>query len=48
MLGDCSASKVLELYTLTEILELNDITEEDCLIFLVEEGFVTLPKHIPL
>lgn len=39
---------LLEVYTLEEILELNDKTEEDCLEFLVEEKFVDLPKIKPL
>jgi len=38
----------LETYTLEEILELNDKTEEDCLEFLVEEKFIELPKIKPL
>jgi len=38
----------LETYTIEEILELNDKTEEECLEFLVEEGFVELPKIKPL
>lgn len=39
---------ILEAYTLTELLELNDKTEEDCLEFLVEECFIELPKILPL
>lgn len=38
----------LETYSLEEILELNDLTAEDCLEFLVEEGFVELPEVKPL
>lgn len=38
----------LETYSLEEILELNDLTVEDCLEFLVEEGFVELPEVKPL
>lgn len=48
----CTASvtyaTILEVYTLEEILELNDKTEEDCLEFLVEEKYVELPKIKPL
>jgi len=33
---------------LGEILELNDKTEEECLEFLVEEGFIELPRIKPL
>jgi hypothetical protein len=43
-----SYTTVLQAYTLTELLELNDKTEEDCLEFLVEEGFITLPEVLPL
>lgn len=39
---------VLEVYTLSEILELNDKTDEDCLEYLVEEGYVKLPSVTPL
>lgn len=38
----------LDTYTLEEILELNDKTPEDCLEYLVEEGFVKLPSIKPL
>ncbi len=41
-------ANILETYTLEEILELNDKTTEDCLEFLVEEGFVRLPSIKPL
>lgn len=39
---------ILETYTISEILELNDLTDEDALKFLVEEDFVTLPEILPL
>lgn len=39
---------VLDTYTLEEILELNDKTSEDCLEFLVEEGYIDLPAIKPL
>lgn len=39
---------LLETYTLTDLLELNDLTEEDCLKFLVEEGFIKIPEIRPL
>lgn len=41
-------SKVLEVYTLEEILELNDLTTEECLEFLVEEDFLSLPEVLPV
>lgn len=43
-----SYATVLETYSLEEILELNDLTAEDCLEFLVEEGFVKMPDVEPL
>jgi len=39
---------ILDTYSLVEILEMNDLTEEDCLEFLVEEGFVELPEILPV
>jgi hypothetical protein len=41
-------STILETYSLSEILELNDLTEEDLLEFLVEEGMIKLPDIKPL
>ena len=43
-----SCSAILEVYSLTEILELNDLTDEDVLLVLVEEGHVKLPNIRPL
>jgi len=37
-------SAVLEVYSLSDILELNDITEEEALETLVEQGFLRLPE----
>lgn len=34
----------LEVYSLSELLELNDITEEEVLEFLVREKLITLPS----
>lgn len=39
---------ILDAYTLEDLLELNDKTTEDCLEFLVEEAFITLPDIQPL
>lgn len=39
---------ILETYSLEEILELNDLTPEECLEYLVEEGYVDLPEIQPL
>lgn len=43
-----SYAAILSTYSLEEILELNDLTAEDCLEFLVEEGYVELPEVQPL
>lgn len=43
-----SYTAVLDVYTLEQILELNDKTTEDCLEYLVEEGYVELPRIKPL
>lgn len=39
---------LLEAYTLSEILEINDVTEEEALEYLVKHGIVKLPELIPL
>lgn len=41
-------STILETYSLSEILEMNDLTEEDLLEYLVEERMVRLPEIKPL
>jgi hypothetical protein len=41
-------ARILEVYSLEDILELNDKTSEDCLGFLVEEGYIDLPSIKPL
>jgi len=43
-----SYATILETYSLEDILELNDLTAEECLEFLVDEGFVDLPEIKPL
>jgi len=43
-----SYTTILQAYTLTELLELNDKTEEDCLEFLHEEKYITLPDILPI
>jgi len=43
-----SYATILETYSLEEILELNDLTAEECLEFLVDEGYVDLPEIKPL
>lgn len=39
---------ILDVYTIEEILELNDKTEEDLLEYLVDQGYVKLPTIKPL
>lgn len=39
---------ILEVYSLEELLELNDITNEECLEYLVDQKFLKLPKITPL
>jgi hypothetical protein len=38
----------LQVYDLSEIIEKNDLTEADVLLFLVEQGFLELPDPEPL
>jgi hypothetical protein len=39
---------ILETYTFSDILEINDLTEADVLEFLVRHGVVNLPERLPL
>lgn len=39
---------ILEVYSITELLELNDKSEEELLTFLVEDGYLTLPEIRPI
>lgn len=41
-------SAILQTYTLSEIIELNDTTEEDVLEYLVEQRILELPEIQPL
>lgn len=43
-----SYSAILETYSLEEILEMNDITNEDLLEFLVIHKYVILPEIQPI
>jgi hypothetical protein len=43
-----SYATILETYSLEEIFELNDKTEEEALEFLVTQGFLELPEIQPL
>lgn len=39
--------KYLATYTLEEILELNELTESEALLYLVEQNFIQLPNPKP-
>lgn len=39
---------ILEAYSLEEIINLNDYTEEEALEYLVTQGFLELPEIQPL
>ena len=41
-------SKILEVYSMEEILEWNDVAAEDALRFLIEEEFLDIPTPRPL
>lgn len=43
-----TAAAILETYTLSEIFELNDLTEEEVLEYLVSQRVITLPEIKPL
>lgn len=41
-------ANILETYTLSEIFEYNDLTEEEVLEYLVYQGIIKLPEVRPL
>jgi hypothetical protein len=43
-----SIENILQTYTFEEILELNELTEADAVLFLVEQQFISLPNPKPL
>jgi hypothetical protein len=43
-----SYSAVLDAYSFSEIFELNDVTDEEALEYLVTQGFIELPEIAPL
>ena len=43
-----TVAALLEAYTLSEILEMNDLTEEDILEYLAEHKIIRLPEIRPL
>ena len=46
LLSECI--NTLATYTLEDIFELNGVTSEDVLLFLVEQNFLELPNPRPL
>jgi hypothetical protein len=48
MLSLREIDNVLQTYELSDILELNELTEADLLLFVVEQGFLKLPNPEPL
>jgi hypothetical protein len=42
MVRNCLVT-LLDTYTFSEILELNDLTEEETLDFLIEQGYLQIP-----
>ena len=40
------ASLLLEMFTLEELLERNDLSEEELLVHLLETGFIVEPRSI--
>jgi len=42
------AESILQVYDLVDILELNNLTLEDALCFLVDQEFIELPEIKPL
>jgi hypothetical protein len=42
------AKELLEVYSLTDIIEENDLTEEEVLVALSEQGLIQLPEVQPL
>lgn len=43
-----SVTALLEAYSFSEILELNDLTEEEAIEYLVAHGQIKLPEITPL
>ncbi len=43
-----TVSTILDTYDLSEILDMNDLTQEEVLEYLVEQGMIKLPDVRPL
>jgi hypothetical protein len=48
LLDFSEVEKLLQTYTLEEILEINEITEEEALYFLLKEKFLKVPNPEPI
>lgn len=42
------AEHILETYSIQELLEINELTEVDLLIYIVEQEFIQLPSVKPI
>jgi hypothetical protein len=43
-----AVEKILDTYTLEQILELNGLTEADALFYMLNQEFVQLPNPLPV
>lgn len=48
MVTGLDLERILDTYSLEEIFELNDLTEVDVVLFLVEQKFLELPEPLPV
>lgn len=48
VINPATIDKYLQTYSLTEIFELNELTEEEVLLYLVEQEFIELPTPSPV
>jgi len=48
LVSNTEFNSILEVYDFEDILEMNDLTEEDVLYHLVEQGLIELPNPKPL
>lgn len=48
MVSEKEITNLLQTYSLSEVLELSDCTEEEALYFLVSHRFVALPNPLPV
>ena len=48
MINPITIEKYLQTYSLEEIFELNELTQEEVLLYLVEQEFIELPTPSPV